>query len=256
MAPLTVAELATANDRRARMVAAALAVRKRHLEPAERADIERIEARREQLNAERRSVEIRFYERPDGAASAGETRWSARTESLGEVCRRASASRRKAMRLYGLVRELGPRRMLEMGTCVGISGAYQGMALRHSGAGGRMIALDGAPDLAAVATETYASLGLEGIELRVGPFNETLPDVLAEGSLDYAFVDGHHDERATLSYFEWLLPSVPAGLLAFDDIGWSEGMQRAWDRIATDERIALAVDLEGLGLAFTGEAVP
>jgi predicted O-methyltransferase YrrM len=253
MAALTVQQLATADDRRAGMVAAAHAVRKRHLEPAERADIERIEARREQLNADRRQVEIRFYKRPAEAASAGSTRWGARSEHLGDVCRRASASRRKAMRLYGLVRELGPERMLEMGTCAGISGAYQGMALRHNGAGGQMIALDGAPDLAAVAAETYASLGLDGIELRVGPFNETLPGVLAEGPLDYAFVDGHHDEVATLEYLEWLLPSVPAGLLVFDDVGWSEGMLRAWDRIAADERIALAVELEGMGLAFTGE---
>jgi predicted O-methyltransferase YrrM len=253
MALLTVPELATASDPRARIAEAALAVRKRHLRPDERADIESIEARREQLNEDRRPVEIRFYEGPDATAATGETPWRARSEPLGEVCRRASASRRKAMRLYGLVRELAPQRILEMGTCAGISGAYQGMALRHNGAGGRMLALDGAPDLAAVASKTYASLGLEWIELRVGPFNETLPGVLTEGPLDYAFVDGQHQEQATLFYLELLLPFVPQGLLVFDDIHWSEGMLRAWDRIASDERIALAIDLEGLGLAFTGE---
>jgi predicted O-methyltransferase YrrM len=247
---LTVEELETADDERAGLVAAALAVRKRHLTPSERADIEAIESRRERLIAQRRPVEMRHYTRSDDPDESGELRWSARAEPLGEIAARVSASRRKAMALYGLVRELAPRRALEMGTGVGISGAYQGMALRHAG-GGDMVALDGAPELAAVAAETFAELGLEGVEVRVGPFAETLPAALAEGPLQYAFVDGHHQEEATLAYFELLLPHAPGAALVFDDIRWSDGMLRAWRRIADDQRVGLAVDLDRYGIAFT-----
>ena len=246
---LTLGELETANDDRAGLVAAALAIRKRHLTRGERADIEAIEERRERLIAERRPVEMRYYAQPDDSAEGGEMRWSARAEPLGEIAERVSASRRKAMSLYGLVRELAPRRALEMGTGVGISGAYQGMALRHAG-GGEMVALDGAPELAAVAAETFAELGLEAIEVRVGPFAETLPQALAEGAVQYAFVDGHHQEEATLAYFELLLPHAPGAALVFDDIRWSEGMLRAWERIADDPRVELAVDLDRYGVAF------
>jgi hypothetical protein len=38
----------------------------------------------------------------------------------------------------------------------------------------------------------------------------------------------------------------------FDDIRWSDGMLRAWERIADDPRVALAVDLDRYGVAFTG----
>jgi predicted O-methyltransferase YrrM len=248
---LTVKELDTADDERAGIVAAALAVRKRHLTPSERADIEAIETRRERLIAQRRPVEMRHYAPTDDRAQEGEPRWSPRAEPLGEIAARVSASRRKAMSLYGLVRGLAPRRALEMGTGVGISGAYQGMGLRHAG-GGEMVALDGAPELAAVAAETFAELGLEAIEVRVGPFAETLPAVLAEGPLQYAFVDGHHQEEATLAYFELLLPRAPRAALVFDDIRWSDGMLRAWERIAGDPRVELAVDLDRYGIAFTG----
>ncbi|HEX2467284.1 MAG TPA: class I SAM-dependent methyltransferase [Solirubrobacterales bacterium] len=255
MPTLTATALSASEDARARAVVAAVAIRRRHLTDSERADIERIEARREELSEERREVELRFYPTP-GAGGSGESSWSSRFEPLGEVCRRASAPRYKAMTLYGLVRGFAPGRALEMGTCVGISGAYQGTALRHGGSEGEMIALEGAPDLAAVAAETFAALGLDQIDVRVGPFSETLPPVLEEGPLAYAFVDGHHQEQATLDYFELLLPHAPGALLVFDDIRWSDGMLRAWERIAADPRVDLAIDLGSQGLAFTRSDEP
>ena len=250
MPALTATELSASEDERARTVVSAVAVRKRHLSDSERADIERIEARRGALLQEEREVELRFY-RSRGAEGSARSRWTSRSEPLGEVCRRASAPRYKAMTLYGLVRGFAPGRALEMGTCVGISGAYQASALRHAGSEGEMVALEGAPDLAAVAAETFATLGLDQIEVRVGPFSETLPPVLDEGPLAYAFVDGHHQEQATLDYFELLLPHAPGGLLVFDDIRWSDGMLRAWEQIAADPRVDLAIDLGSQGLAFT-----
>jgi predicted O-methyltransferase YrrM len=115
-----------------------------------------------------------------------------------------------------------------------------------------MIALEGAPDLAALAVETYAELGLDMVEeVRVGPFAETLGDAITDG-VDFAYVDGHHDGRATLEYFERLLPHAPQALLAFDDVRWSEGMREAWRQIANDDRVSFAVNAKRLGLAFTG----
>jgi predicted O-methyltransferase YrrM len=242
---LTASELPHADDERARLVAAALATRKRGLGEAERSDIEAIERRRRELIADERQVELRFYGADDPASSG-----RGRMESLSRVAQRISAPRRKAMCLYGLVRGLAPTRALEMGTGVGISGAYQGTGLRHGG-GGAMVALDGAPDLAAVAGETYAELGLDAIDVRVGPFAQTLPPVLDEGELGYALVDGHHQEQATLDYFELLVSRSPGVVLVFDDIRWSDGMLRAWERIARDPRAGLAADLGSYGVVFT-----
>lgn len=94
-----------------------------------------------------------------------------------------SVNRRLALILYGLVREFMPRHAVEMGSSVGISGSYQATALRHAGAG-RLLVLEGTPDLAAVASETHAELGLD-VE-----------------------IDGHHDGRATVEYFEQILPTL------------------------------------------------
>ena len=111
-----------------------------------------------------------------------------------------------------------------------------------------------APDAVAFGTYATAVHGLDNIELRVGRFQDTLPAALAEGPLGYAFVDGHHDEEATLEYFERLLPHAPEAVLVFDDIRWNDRMERAWRRIAADDRVGLAVDLDEYGVVFTGGA--
>jgi predicted O-methyltransferase YrrM len=43
--------------------------------------------------------------------------------------------------------------------------------------------------------------------------------------LDFAFIDGHHDERATVAYFQQMKPSLsPGAVVLFYDIKWSSGM--------------------------------
>ncbi len=258
MAPPGAAALETADDERVRRIDAAQALRRRDLPRRKRRDIARIESRRRALLADRRRVELRYYPAPwqggYGQAAEGGSRWGSRNDVAGEACKRISVSRRAGMTLYGLIREFSPRRALELGTGLGVSGAYQALALRHDACGGRLVALEGAPDLAAIAEETFAELGLGPVEVRVGAFLDTLPDVLAEADIDFAYVDGHHEERATLEYFELIVPRAPNAVLVFDDIGWSEGMECAWRRIVADERIAVAAGVGRFGVAITGRA--
>ena len=139
---------------------------------------------------------------------------------------RVSVNRRLALILYGLVREFMPRHAVEMGSSVGISGSYQATALRHAGAG-RLLVLEGTPDLAAVASETHAELGLD-VE-----------------------IDGHHDGRATVEYFEQILPrSERAACVRRHPL--VRRMSEAWRTIANDARVSFAVDARRFGLAFTG----
>jgi predicted O-methyltransferase YrrM len=254
-AGVPLSELGSADDPRATRVAAAAALRRRDLPAGERADLAAIEERRAALCSDTRPVELRAYPAPwqddygEAQASGG---FRTVHDVAGQVADRISINPRPARFLYALVREFTPKRALEMGTGVGISGAYLATGLRHAGRG-RMLALEGAPDLAALARETYAQLGLDMVdEVRIGPFAETLGDAL-HGEIDFAYIDGHHDGRATLEYFERLLPHAANALLVFDDVRWSKGgMREAWRAIANDERVSFAVNGKRVGLAFTG----
>ena len=170
-------------------------------------------------------------------------------DSLGDICRTASKDPFWSLVLFKLVRALRPRNCVEMGTAVGISAAYQAVALRLNGEG-RLTTLDGAEALAPVARGVFAQLGVDNVELVVGKFQVTLSLVLAaRRPVDFIFVDGHHDESATLNYFEQILPFLSQrAVMVFDDITWSEGMRRAWSRIAADLRLSLVLDLGPVGL--------
>jgi predicted O-methyltransferase YrrM len=143
-----------------------------------------------------------------------------------------------------------------MGTAVGISGAYQATALKLNGHG-KLVTLEGADSIAQIARSNFQRLGLDSVEVVVGKFDETLPKVLAETQpVDYVFIDGHHDERATVAYFEQIVPFLAeSALLVFDDITWSDGMAKAWKTIAGNRRVGVAVDLGQMGLCVVDKSI-
>lgn len=174
------------------------------------------------------------------------------TASVATVTRKASSPPAQGWLLFTLARALDARRCLEMGTCVGVSGAYLAAAVALAG-GGAVRSLEGHQDRADVARDTWRHLGLEDIEVTVGRFHRTLPEVLAQGPFDLTFVDGHHDGEATLTYTAAIREaSRPGALLVLDDIRWSDDMHDAWTRIRDTTRDSAHADLGRLGLILLG----
>jgi predicted O-methyltransferase YrrM len=227
--------------------------------PEERAWITRIERLRAELNASDAPVMRLDY----GAGSPGAGRTAEEMlagvetpDTIGNIARLTSKPPFWGRVLFNLVRTTRPASCVEMGTSVGISAAYQAAALELNGSGA-LVTLEGAPAVAGIARENLGRLGLQRTEVVVGRFQDTLPGVLeARQPVDYVFVDGHHDERATLDYFERLLPFLAdTALLVFDDIAWSDGMRRAWGTLAHDPRVASAVGLGPVGLCLIHRGV-
>lgn len=176
------------------------------------------------------------------------------TSTLAEISQKVSKPPLWCALLFHLVRGHKPNRCLEMGTAVGVSAAYQSAALALNGHG-RLKTLEGSESLAAVAERNFRRLGLDNVEVGVGRFQDTLEDAIESlAEVDYAFIDGHHDEQATLRYFDTLYGSLarPA-LLVFDDVAWSDGMRRAWQALCGDQRVSAAVDLGSLGICVISD---
>jgi predicted O-methyltransferase YrrM len=165
---------------------------------------------------------------------------------------RVSKPPNAARLMYLLVREFGPQRAIELGTNVGISSAYQAAGLQVNGAGGRIATLEASPYRLRVARALHGRVGLHNLDYRQGLFSDTLDAAVADfGPFDFAFIDGHHQYGPTLDYFDRVWRNARDGaLFVFDDIRWSEGMERAWAALQADERVALAVDLYSVGICF------
>lgn len=169
--------------------------------------------------------------------------------TVAEVAR-ASQPWRGARFLFAAVRAFRPSRGIELGTCLGISAAYQAAALAADG-GGRLVTIEGYQDLATRAEKLWLDLGLDNVEAVVGRFGQVLEPVVAAEPVEYAYIDGNHHEEPTVEYFD-VLRRHCAGrtLLVFDDIRWSDGMQRAWQRIGASPGVRASADLGRFGLVI------
>ncbi len=233
-----IARLVSVDEPVARSVADALqAALDNRLEPAEALWVERIEAQRRELES---SPDELVELTADGRPSA---------RLVAELTRVGSVSPQWALVLFMLVRRLEPASCLELGTCVGISAAYQGAALELNGSG-RLVTLEAGSARAALAEQNLADVGVRKATVRVGRFQDTLEPTIRElAPIEYAFIDGHHEREATIQYFEQvLLHAGEDAVLVFDDIAWSPGMRDAWATIRNDHRVRLWMDVTRFGI--------
>ena len=116
-----------------------------------------------------------------------------------------------------LVRLLGVKRILEIGTFTGYSALAMGLALPEDG---QLVACDVSPEWTSIAQRYWQEAGLHHkIQLRLGPALRTLEEFEDE-AFDLAFVDA--DKENYPNYFEKLLSLVkPGGLILFDNVLWN-----------------------------------
>jgi caffeoyl-CoA O-methyltransferase len=139
-----------------------------------------------------------------------------------------------------LVKLIGARRILEVGTFTGYSSTAMALALP---ADGRIVCCDVSEEFTAVARRYWAEAGVaDRVDLRLAPALETLEGLLqTDGarSFDLAFIDA--DKTNYRGYVEAALLLVrQGGVIAIDNVLWSG---RVIDPEETDEDTQAIRDL-------------
>ncbi len=216
-----------------------------------------IGALRRQLARDTRILRVTDH----GAGTRGIIRTEAKPAGrrVANIYRRAAATPAWGRFLFRLTRALQPRRVLELGTSLGVSAAHISAALEmnemNGGARGHLVTLEGDPAIADLARAHLDELGQGArVEVVTGRFSDVLPAAIRDYSpFDLVFLDGHHEETATQGYWRLLRGALtPGACVAFDDIEPGRSVRRAWKQIVAAEtmRGARVVDLVGLGLLF------
>jgi predicted O-methyltransferase YrrM len=239
--------LAGSDHPRAAALAAVLTdVARGRLAPAEREWIARVEAWR---------TEIPFEMVAAGADPTPDEAPSTRLANAWEVCRWVSIPPVWGRFLTRLVRELRLGACLELGTAMGLSGAYQAAALELDG-NGELSTLD-FHAAARIAERGFSELGLgHRVKLRFGDIDEILPEVLEEiAPIDYALLDAEHSESATIRHFDLLRPYLGEdAIVVLDDVNQTEEMRRAWRTVIRRPGVSLAVPLRRIGVVCASAA--
>ena len=163
-----------------------------------------------------------------------------------------------------LVRAIGARRCIEIGTFTGYSALAVALALPP---GGRIVCCDLSEDWTSVARKYWDLASVSGkIQLKLGPALATLDALLpkSKGKFDFAFIDA--DKTNYQNYYERCLKLVRrGGLIAIDNTLWHGNVINRRDQTADtrairafnrklrrDRRVELALVPigDGLTLAF------
>ena len=202
-------------------------------------DFAPIEFLRRKLLHSAKTIEVLDF----GAGGTGK-----KVKKIKDIAKVSSVSPAKGRMLFRLVNFMQPKIMVEMGTSLGLSTAYQAKACPDA----KFITMEGSPQTAAVALENFNLLKVTGIKQVNGDFKDTLPGVLANlSSVDYVFFDGNHRKEATLEYFNAFMKKASANsVFVFDDIRWSQGMHEAWLEIIKEPSATVTMDLFRMGLVF------
>jgi caffeoyl-CoA O-methyltransferase len=144
-----------------------------------------------------------------------------------------------------LVRSLGARRVLELGTFTGYSSISMALALPS---GGRVITCDVNEETTAIASRYAEEAGVaDRIDFRLGPALDTIAGL--DGPFDLVFIDA--DKENYVNYYEATLPLLAdTGLMVVDNTLWSgvvadpnnkeattEAIRALNDRVLADQRV-------------------
>ena len=161
-----------------------------------------------------------------------------------------------------LVKLIGARRTIEIGTFTGYSALTVSLALP---ADGKVLACDISDEYTAIGKPYWQRAGVAGkIELVIAPAVQTLDARIAAGELgryDFAFIDA--DKSGYDVYYERCLRLVrQGGLIAFDNTLWSgavakpaddddtRALQALNDKLHADQRVDMALLPIGDGLTL------
>ncbi len=178
---------------------------------------------------------------------AGSKVFKSNRRSISAIAKNAGISSKRAELLYRITTYFKPQTILEIGTSLGLATT----AVATANPSAAVTTLEGCPETANVAKKYFSNFNLNNITTVNQEFTTYLNTLPPSTSFDLIYFDGNHSEKATLSYFQQLLPTAHNdSVWIFDDIHWSSEMEKAWKYIQNHEKVTVTIDSFQWGFVF------
>nr|WP_294933790.1 class I SAM-dependent methyltransferase [uncultured Flavobacterium sp.] len=202
-------------------------------------DYKLLKSYRNDLLRNKRRIEVTDF-------GAGSRVFKSNTRQIAKIAQTAGITPKRAELLCRIVHYFQPASILEIGTSLGL--ATSALSLGNSKA--KITTLEGCPETSAIAKIQLDKFNLNNIEAVVTEFESYLKNFRLS-TFDLIYFDGNHSKKATLEYFELLLPTITNDTLwIFDDIHWSADMEAAWETIKNHPKVTVTIDTFQWGLVF------
>lgn len=168
---------------------------------------------------------------------------------ISAIAKNAGMTSKRQRLLYRLVIFLKCENILELGTSLGLGTAALAIATKT----GNVTTVDGCEETLEKAKCYFSQFDIKNIITERNTFSEFLSDNTKK--YDFIFIDGDHNGRRTLIYFDSLLKDIHNNsVMVFDDIYWSREMTQAWKKIISDPMVTVSIDTFQWGIVFFRKA--
>ncbi|PKB17753.1 O-methyltransferase [Flavobacterium sp. 5] len=179
---------------------------------------------------------------------AGSRVFKSNTRQIAKIAKAAGISTKRAQLLYRIVNYFQPDTILEIGTSLGL--ATSALSLGNPKAS--ITTLEGCPNTMNQCQLQLKKFNINNVECVVTEFSSYFQNQqLSTFNFQLIYFDGNHSKKATLDYFELLLPTITNETVwIFDDIHWSADMEEAWEIIRNHSKVTVSIDTFQWGLVF------
>ena len=196
---------------------------------------------RNSLLANKNTIEVTDF-------GAGSRVFKSNTRAINQIAKNAGVSSKRAELLFRIVNYFQPENILEIGTSLGLATSALSLGNKNS----KIITLEGCPNTMSIAKNQCEFNNLKNIEFVNTEFSIYLKNPKPETrNSKLIYFDGNHSKKATLDYFELLLPTITNdSVWIFDDIHWSLDMEEAWEIIKNHPKVTVTIDTFQWGIVF------
>ena len=182
---------------------------------------------------------------------AGSRVFKSNRRQISKIAQTAGISPKRAELLFRVTNYFKPKNVLEIGTSLGLASSAIALGNKES----FLLSLEGCQNTQSVAESLFNQQFPDfNFEFVNSEFSKFLKDGSANiCDWDLIYFDGNHSKKATLEYFELLLPTIDNdSVWIFDDIHWSEDMEEAWEMIKNHPQVKVTIDTFQWGFLFFG----
>lgn len=187
---------------------------------------------------------------------AGSKVFKSNRRQISKIAKTAGISPKRAELLFRVTNYFQPKNILEIGTSLGLATSALALGSRSLGTKAKVITLEGCPNTAGIAKNQLNEFDCNNVDPIVTEFENYLQDInlrlrTETENFDLIYFDGNHSKKATLAYFELLLPTINNdSVWIFDDIHWSAEMEEAWEIIKNNPKVKVTIDTFQWGFVF------
>jgi predicted O-methyltransferase YrrM len=167
---------------------------------------------------------------------------------IADIARSSETPLKYRQLLFRIIDHYAPVYLLELGTSLGITGAYLAMANPSV----VLTTFENSANIASLAKANFQKLGIKNIRVIEGDLGQHLSTWLNDQSqIDFVFISGRYQYISIMHYFNQVLSHTHEySIVVINHIHCSDGMERSWNEMKHHPAVTLSIDLFQMGLIF------